>query len=81
MKAHLMMIATAIALILASPSPASAYLDPGTGSMVFQIAVGGILSVLAAAKLYWRRIAPRLHRTKGIRVDEVRTPPKESPSK
>lgn len=43
-------------LILSIPAPAQAYLDPGTGSIVFQVAMGGLLAALAAAKLYWKRI-------------------------
>ncbi len=33
-----------------------AYLDPGTGSMLVQLVVGGAAAVAVAAKLYWRRI-------------------------
>jgi hypothetical protein len=33
-----------------------AYLDPGTGSMVLQFVLGGIVGVLAIVKLYWRRL-------------------------
>jgi hypothetical protein len=72
MKAHVSIIAMAVALIVSSPLPAAAYLDPGTGSMVLQIAVGGILSILAAAKLYWRRIARRLNGPKGDAQDKSR---------
>jgi hypothetical protein len=32
-----------------------AYLDPGTGSMVLQLVLGGVVGLLAIAKLYWRR--------------------------
>jgi hypothetical protein len=33
-----------------------AYLDPGTGSMLVQLLVGGVAAVGVAAKLYWRRL-------------------------
>ena len=33
-----------------------AYLDPGTGSMLVQLLVGGAAAVGVAAKLYWHRI-------------------------
>ncbi len=33
-----------------------AYLDPGSGSMLLQILLGGIAAVGVAAKLYWNRI-------------------------
>jgi hypothetical protein len=43
-----------------------AYLDPGTGSMLVQLLVGGVAAVAVTAKLYWHRIL-RLFR---IRRDE-----------
>jgi hypothetical protein len=33
-----------------------AYLDPGTGSMLVQLIVGGVAAAGVAAKLYWRRL-------------------------
>jgi hypothetical protein len=33
-----------------------AYLDPGTGSMLVQLLVGGLAAAGVAAKFYWRRI-------------------------
>ena len=35
---------------------AQAYLDPGSGSLLFQLLVGGILSGLFAIKLYYKKI-------------------------
>ena len=32
-----------------------AYLDPGTGSMMLQLLLGGIAGVALIVKLYWRR--------------------------
>ena len=42
------------------------YLDPGTGSMLLQLLVGGIAAIGVAAKFYWRRILRLLR----IRKDE-----------
>jgi hypothetical protein len=36
--------------------PAYAYLDPGTGSMLVQMLLGGIAGVLVIGKLYWHRV-------------------------
>ncbi len=36
--------------------PVYAYLDPGTGSLIVQILIGGIVAVGAAIKMYWVRI-------------------------
>lgn len=33
-----------------------AYLDPGTGSMLVQLLVGGVAAAGVAVKLYWRRL-------------------------
>jgi hypothetical protein len=33
-----------------------AYLDPGTGSMLVQLLVGGLAAVAVTAKFYWRRV-------------------------
>jgi hypothetical protein len=35
--------------------PAWAYLDPGTGSMMLQLLLGGIAGAMVAGKLYWHR--------------------------
>jgi hypothetical protein len=33
-----------------------AYLDPGSGSMIVQLIVGGVAAAGVAAKLYWNRL-------------------------
>jgi multisubunit Na+/H+ antiporter MnhB subunit len=35
---------------------AYAYLDPGTGSVLLQVLLGGVAGALALIKLYWKRI-------------------------
>ena len=37
-------------------TPAYAYLDPGTGSMLVQLLLGGFAGVLVVGKLYWHRV-------------------------
>lgn len=37
-------------------SPAHAYLDPGTGSMVFQAAIALFLGAAATGKLWWHKV-------------------------
>jgi hypothetical protein len=36
--------------------PVHAYLDPGTGSMIIQAVVAGVVGVLAVGRLYWTRL-------------------------
>ncbi len=42
--------------MVALGQPAHAYLDPGTGSILFQILLGGAAGALAVLKLYWGNI-------------------------
>jgi len=49
-------------LFLFFPASAFGYLDPGTGSLVLQVAVGGLLALAATVKMYWRRIRAILGR-------------------
>jgi hypothetical protein len=50
-----------------------AYLDPGTGSMIVQLIVGGFAAAGVAIKLYWRRLTRLLR----IRKDEPELQPAE----
>jgi hypothetical protein len=43
-------------LLLTLPSVAQAYLDPGTGSYVVQLLIGGLLGGLFALGVFWRRV-------------------------
>jgi hypothetical protein len=55
--------------VLLAERPAAAYLDPGSGSMLLQVLLGGVAGVAVIAKLYWGRLLALF----GIRRD----PPKE----
>ena len=61
-------IALGFAFVLASAaaSPAWAYLDPGTGSILLQLMLGGVAGVLVAGRLYFNR-AKEFLRTVGRR--------------
>jgi len=52
-----------------------AYLDPGTGSMLVQLLVGGVAAAGVALKLYWHKFLRLLR----IRKDDV--PPSERPTR
>jgi hypothetical protein len=49
---------------------AHAYLDPGTGSMLLQVILGGIAAVAVALKLYWYRILEILGIRKQVETEE-----------
>lgn len=40
----------------AGTAPAYAYLDPGTGSMILQVLIGGIAGLALAGRFYWNRL-------------------------
>jgi hypothetical protein len=43
-------------LLLLGFTNAYAYLDPGTGSMMLQVILGGVAAVGVAVKLYWHKL-------------------------
>lgn len=45
-----------VLFLLLLSQPAWAYLDPGTGSMLLQVILGGIAAVGVALKLFWHKI-------------------------
>ena len=42
-----------------------AYLDPASGSIIFQAAVGAVMGVTLLAKVYWRKFRGFFSRTSG----------------
>lgn len=44
-----------IFLAASAVSPASAYIDPGTGSMILQLMLGGVAGLMVIGKLYFQR--------------------------
>ena len=44
-----------IFLAASAVTPAYAYLDPGTGSMILQLMLGGVAGLMVVGKLYYRR--------------------------
>ena len=45
-----------LVLLLLLMNDTEAYLDPGTGSMLLQVILGGIAAVGVAIKLYWHKL-------------------------
>lgn len=46
----------ALVLFGLASAPAFAYLDPGSGSMLLQVILGGFAALGVAMKLYWHKI-------------------------
>lgn len=55
MKPLLSACLLALALLL-NAGGAHAYLDPGSGSILLQVILGGIAGLVVAGKLFWARI-------------------------
>jgi hypothetical protein len=53
--------------------PAYCYLDPGAGSMLAQLIMGGMAGVLVVFKLYWNKV-------KGLFIKSNSIPEKDDPS-
>ncbi len=49
-------IGMSVAVYLAFASPAYAYLDPGTGSILLQGLIGAAVGGWVAARLYWSKL-------------------------
>jgi hypothetical protein len=47
----------AILYAASAAAPASAYLDPGTGSMMLQLMLGGVAGALVIGRLYLKRLS------------------------
>jgi hypothetical protein len=55
---------------LLAPQPAHAYLDPGSGSYLLQLALAALLGILLSLRLFWGRIKAFLRRVAGKEKDE-----------
>jgi hypothetical protein len=57
MKRSTMFISLMVFFMISNPfTIAHAYLDPGSGSMLLQLLLGGVTGVVVIAKLYWQRV-------------------------
>ena len=55
-------VAVLAASLIVLELPIHAYLDPGSGSMLLQVLLGGFAAAGVAAKLYWHRLTALLRR-------------------
>jgi hypothetical protein len=51
-----MLLYSAVAFLLLFPRDACAYVDPGTGSMIFQLIAAGLFMASLAIKIFWGKI-------------------------
>ena len=57
MKAYILLF---FIISLLFPVQAMAYIDPGSGSMILQLILGGIVGIVVIIKLYWDRFLTML---------------------
>jgi len=61
--------------IVIFPTPAMAYIDPGSGSMLLQLILGGVAGLFIIFKLYWYRFLTFLGIRKETEVPEEDSEP------
>ena len=60
-------------------APAFAYLDPGSGSMLLQLILGGLAGIAVAGKLFWQQIVGFFSFGRGNRAEPEEEEPTETP--
>ncbi len=63
MKSYVPGILSGVVLWSLLEAPVYAYLDPGSGSMLLQLLLGGVAAVGVVAKLYWHRVTSVFRRS------------------
>jgi hypothetical protein len=69
----IMMLLGAVLLII--PAPVYAYLDPGSGSMLLQLLLGGVAGLVVLVKIGWRKCLETLGLRKGEPLPTKTDPP------
>jgi hypothetical protein len=52
----LILVLLVVNIVITLYNDAYAYLDPGTGSFIFQIVLAALLAALATVKFWWKRV-------------------------
>jgi len=60
-------------MILVEPRQAYAYLDPGTGSLLIQMLIGGVIAGLYTIKMYWYQLKSFIKRILGKEDMQINT--------
>ena len=68
---RLLPIAIPLLLVLAAETPVDAYLDPGSGSMLVQLLLGGVAGAAVIMKLGWERFRDIFRSTRAPRGERV----------
>lgn len=57
-------------VLLSMTINAEAYLDPGTGSMMLQVILGGLAAIGVAIKLYWHKLVAIFRRRENKETED-----------
>ena len=79
-RRHAQILTLAIAIDLAFTADASAYLDPGTGSFLFQTVIAVVLGAAFTLKTYWQRVKGFLSGKQPAGIAETSMKPDEDES-
>ena len=64
-------ILTLLSILFLPQHEVLAYLDPGTGSFLIQLLIGGIVGAIVLLKAYWTKIRAFFSREKATTLDEM----------
>jgi hypothetical protein len=56
---RIVVLAVVFFILLVLPRPAHAYIDPGSGSMMLQVLLGGAAAAIVGIRAFWTRVAGR----------------------
>lgn len=59
---HTKLIAICLVIGMNLPVNAYAYIDPGSGSLMLQMLIAGIIGAFVTIKLYWMQLRARISR-------------------
>ena len=65
---------TALVFLVGTSAPAHAYIDPGSGSYMLQLAMAGLLAVVFSLKMSWHRLRSTVAARLGGRQTAQRRP-------
>jgi hypothetical protein len=72
-------VAAGLFLLVTFPSTAHAYIDPGTGAMLIQGLIGGIVGGLFIIRMYWQKLKSFIFGSTGGDIADQEIQPKEQP--
>lgn len=64
LKRALVVLYMTMAFSIVVVEPAHAYIDPGSGSLIFQAVAAGAMAIGLGVKVFWRRISAFFSRKK-----------------